>query len=304
MKEYTKKQRITAYAILALIIIVQIIYTTFTFVYKKEGYHSDEVWSYGLANSYYKPFIHMKSGIANSIVTHEAYTEEAYDNNNKWISGKVFKDYLTVQQDERFSYGSVIYNQTLDNHPPLYYCLIHTISSLFPDRFSFIYGYILNCIFLIVTQIFLYKLCLLVLKNKNIYIPLVVCGLYAFGIGSVSTFIFIRIYAMLAMLITMHMYFQLKYIEYPDKSLKKLLPPVLITAFVGFMTEYLFIAAAGICTACICLIMLFRKQIKKMFIWGLSMLATLIVFFTLYSSALNQIGGYELTTSFTPYEQF
>ena len=32
----------------------------------------------------------------------------------------MFKDYLTVNDGENFKFGSVIYNQTHDSHPPLF----------------------------------------------------------------------------------------------------------------------------------------------------------------------------------------
>lgn len=298
MKEYTKKQRITAYAILALIIIVQIIYTTFTFVYKKEGYHSDEVWSYGLANSYYKPFIYMKPGVFIDDVT-----QDDIINMNEWKSGDEFKNYVTVQEGEQFSYASVYDNQTLDHHPPLYYFLLHTVCSFFPNTFSWWFGYSLNIIFLIVTQIFLYKLSYIVLKDGSIYKPLIVCGMYAFGIGALSTFIFIRMYSMLTMLTVMHIYYQMRLIKFPDDSLKKLLPPVLITAFAGFMTEYLFVAAAGIATACVCVITLCRKKVKRMLITGFSMTAVLGLFAALYPAGIKQITGYSLPSNLTWFEQ-
>lgn len=303
MKEYSKKQKITAYVLLALIILVQLVYTTYTFTNKKEGFHSDEIWSYGLSNSYYKPFLDLKPGIANSVITQEGHSEDDLENINQWISSDVLKDYLTVQEGERFSYGSVYSNQTLDNHPPLYYFLIHTVSSFFPNSFSWFFGYALNCVLLIVTQIYIYKISRMILKGDSIYLPLAVCALYAGCIGALSTFIFIRIYAMLAMLVTMHLYYQLRLIKYGDEKLKKLLPSVLITAFIGFMTEYLFIAAAGIATACVCIITLCRKKPKRMFVIGLSMTAALALFAVVYPAALTQVSGYHLDRRMTLLEQ-
>ncbi|MBO5448339.1 MAG: hypothetical protein J5994_03315 [Ruminococcus sp.] len=303
-KAYTKKSRLIAYIILAVIIAVQLVYTSYLFTQKKEGYHSDEIWSYGLSNSYYKPFFHLKDNVMNSIVSGEEDSYEDIDNIQQWIPPETFRDYLTVQPGERFSYGSVVHNQSLDNHPPGYYFLIHTVSSLFPNKFSFFYGFALNCIFLVVTQIYLYKLSKLVIGGKNVWLPLLVCALYGFGIGATSTFIFIRIYAMLAMLTTMHIYYQFRYYTYPDMSKVKLLIPVAVTAFAGFMTEYLFIAAAGICTACLCIIFLFRKEFKRMFALGLTMLGSLALFVLIYFSSIIQIGGYHVDKTLTVYEQF
>ena len=136
-----KKSLSAAYMILAGIILIQLLYSTFMFVYKKNGTHSDEIWSYGLANSYYKPFVYLPDGIYQ-----DEYRGgyEGSDITGKWIDGKVMNDYVTVQKGERFTYGSVYHNQVLDHHPPLYYSILHTICSFFPDRFSFWYAYAIN----------------------------------------------------------------------------------------------------------------------------------------------------------------
>ena len=53
----------------------------------------------------------------------------------------MFKDYLTVNKGEEFKLGSVIYNQTHDSHPPLFYLVLHLISSFFPGEFSKWFGF-------------------------------------------------------------------------------------------------------------------------------------------------------------------
>lgn len=270
--------------LLFLIIICQLIYTTYVFVEKKEGVHSDEIWSYGLANSYYKPFVYLKKDIHI-----DDQKDEYLDNCNKWISGSVLKDYITVQEGERFSYKSVYYNQTLDHHPPLYYFLLHTISSFFPNKFSFWYGYFLSCIFLVITQIFLYKLALLVTKGNKPCMALMVCLLYAAGLGSVSTFIFIRMYSLVTAITVIHIYFQFKLYYSEDFNIKKCILPVIITGLLGLLSHNMFAVIMGTCTACICIWLLFRKKIKKMFIYGFSMLGTLGIFFIIYPSTLTQI---------------
>lgn len=134
MKNIAEKIRKYAkpYMLLILLIAVQLIYTSFCFVTKKQGCHSDEIWSYGLANSYYQPFIYMKDG-----VFIDDMTVDDVINYNEWESGEVFKDYITVQPGERFAYGSVYHNQTLDHHPPLYYMLLHTVCSFSRTAFRF-----------------------------------------------------------------------------------------------------------------------------------------------------------------------
>ena len=290
-----KENKKVSIFVLILIIICQLIYTTYVFAEKKEGVHSDEIWSYGLANSYYKPFAYMVKDV------HIDDQEDEYlDNCNEWISGDVLKEYITVQNGEQFSYGSVYYNQTLDHHPPLYYALLHTVSSFFPNQFSFWYGYALSCIFLVITQIFLYKLALLVTKGNKPYMALLVCFLYAAGLGSVSTFIFIRMYSLATAITVMHIYFQFKLYYSETFNIKKCIVPIIITGLLGLLSHNMFAVVMGTCTACICLWLLFRRKIKKMFIYGFSMLGTLGVFFLIFPSTITQIFKFNSVKSKAP----
>lgn len=286
MKNIAEKIRKYAkpYLLLILLIAAQLIYTSFCFVTKKQGCHSDEIWSYGLANSYYQPFIYMKDG-----VFIDDMTVDDVINYNEWESGKVFKDYITVQPGERFAYGSVYHNQTLDHHPPLYYMLLHTVCSFFPNSFSLYYSFFLNCIFLIVTQVFLYKLSKLILKSDHA--ALLPCILYGAGTGALSTFVFLRQYSLLTALGVMYTYFSAKLYLSENFDLKKHLAPVLITSFLMFMTHYNGIAYVGIFTACMCIYLLCKKRIKKLFIYGGSQLAALGLFFTVYPAGWKQIMG-------------
>ena len=55
MQTLTKKQ---VYILLVIIIMLQILNVTISFELMKEGFHSDEMWSYGFANSFYEPLIY------------------------------------------------------------------------------------------------------------------------------------------------------------------------------------------------------------------------------------------------------
>ncbi|MBQ5333215.1 MAG: hypothetical protein J6K92_08155 [Oscillospiraceae bacterium] len=38
--------------VMAVMIILQVLFVSYFFYFEKEGYHSDELWSYGFANSF------------------------------------------------------------------------------------------------------------------------------------------------------------------------------------------------------------------------------------------------------------
>ncbi len=287
-----KKKQLLPYLLLIVIIVLQLVWTSYVFLNVKQGYHSDEIWSYGLANSYYKPFIYLNPG-----VNIDTPTADDYDNIHEWITGETFKNYITVQENERFTYGSVYSNQTYDHHPPLYYFLLHTLCSFFPNQFSFGYAYFLSCLFLIGTQIFLFLLGKEITHSSAK--ALLPCFFYAGTNGALSTFIFLRQYNLLTMLTVMFIYFCARYLN--DLSNKKILIPVFITAFLCFMTHYYGIIFVGAFTACVCLYLLLRRFFKKMFAFGLGMVGTLGIYFAVYPAALSQMLNNQRSSSDAPY---
>lgn len=141
-----------------------------------------------MANSFYRPFICLDPKI--SLVNQMG---QPCDNAGEWLDGEFFNDYITVDKNDKFRYDSVIYNQAHDMHPPLYFMILHTISSFFPDQFSWYFIFPLNIISLCVTQIFLYLLSYQLSKRRSV--SLLVCFSYACSIVALFTFTFIRHYA-------------------------------------------------------------------------------------------------------------
>lgn len=212
--------------ILIGILFVQVIFMIF-YCDMKKGFFVDEVWSYGLANSYYHAQI---------------WEDGALDNAE--ISPKMFKDYLTVNKGEEFKLGSVIYNQTHDSHPPLFYLVLHLISSFFPGEFSKWFGLIPNLFYYVITIIFLYKIGRLVVKDKCFaYFPILS---YGFSIAAVNTVTYIRMYMLLTMWCIIFLYEHLKIVE--RKYINSIdAIGILIATFGGLFTHYYFaIFAAGV----------------------------------------------------------
>lgn len=142
------------YVILACMIAVQVIYLTCMFAANKQGFHSDELWEYGIGNA--------------------AWNEYRYDGNvliptktNEWIESKHLKEYITVSRDEIFDYKSAYMNSSNDYNPPLSYMMMHLICSFFVDKWSVWYGFALNMMYFVVTQIFVYKLTYSITKKST-----------------------------------------------------------------------------------------------------------------------------------------
>lgn len=159
---------------LTLLLLVQLICMTF-WGNAKQGYFVDELWSYGLANSYYFPHI---------------YSNNTF--NLEWVDGNFFSDYIKVQAGERFCYDSVLYNMRNDTNPPLYFVILHTICSFFPETFSKWYAIIPNMVAFALAQLLLYRLSRKALKSK--WLALLPCVIWGFSSASISFVIFLRGY--------------------------------------------------------------------------------------------------------------
>jgi hypothetical protein len=253
--------------ILILLIALQLGNIIYCFTVKKKGLHSDEAFSYGLANSYYQPFI-----------TSADHTSTEALNKNQWLSGEVFDDYLTVNEDERFAYGSVYYNNTKDVHPPFYYFVLHTVCSLFPGTFSWWYGFSINIVLFILTQLLLYKISRRV--TGSTFLSLLVCFLYGFSQGCINTFIFIRMYSMITFFGVLSIYLHLKLLD--NEKYKRNLCLIACVTFIGSLTHYYFLVFEFLLSGCMCIYYLFKKQFKKMFIYGGTQLLAALLSFAFY----------------------
>ena len=87
----------------------------------KRDYYLDEIWSYGYANSHYAPFL---SDVAGGDLAGATLTR------------RDLLDYVSVGEGERMDVGSVLHNQALDLHPPLFGLALNAASSLAPGTWS------------------------------------------------------------------------------------------------------------------------------------------------------------------------
>ena len=105
-----------------LAVLVLVLAVCLHFCLWKSGMFIDEIYTYGLANSHYMPFIGHGD--------HDRIQEQI-------ITREDFFDYLAVTDSEPgFDVDSVYYNQVQDVHPPLYYWLLNFCSTLARGQFS------------------------------------------------------------------------------------------------------------------------------------------------------------------------
>ena len=144
---------------------------------QKEGYHMDELLSFELANAKFNPWIvpTQPQGRLAKFVEQEIEGEtfgetlgnlrdtiaDVFQNkgNSKlltykadvyeepvWITAEQFRDYITVGDRDAFDYLSVYFNVKDDNHPPLHFMALHTVSSVFQGQITPLMGCGINLI--------------------------------------------------------------------------------------------------------------------------------------------------------------
>lgn len=252
------------------------------FINEKEGFHEDEIFSYGSSNYKYDNVFQAASymdsinrGIEKYIIednivqtikniiyytkNSEEYNSLVYEIMSKdlpiWKTPEDAKNYLSVTSDEIFSFGPIYYNQARDVHPPLFYFLVHIVSTIFLNKFSKYIIFIINLVFFI-------GICLLIRKilklydKENLSVPTII--LYGASIGAISTLIFQRMYAMLAFFCVYYLYINLKIIKNDFKIDKRTKGQLVIITILGFLTQYYFCIYAVFVFVC-----MMTKMIKE-----------------------------------------
>ena len=273
MQTDKKQKSIKPFIALVLIIILQLGRLVYAFVYLKEDFHSDEMWSFGLSNSYYKPFVFQNA----------EHTE--FINYKTWFSSKVMRDYLTVDKFQRFSYGSVYYNQVHDYHPPFYYFILHTICSFFPEKFSLWFSFSINIFSFIGTIIFLYLLMKEISHSEKL--SLISCYFYGFSMGALNTFEFIRIYALATMISVGYLYYH-ALLYHSDKMKRNMIILFSIT-LIGSLTHHFFIPYACCVALCFCVYYLIKQNIRKLCIYSVTLLSAVAVSILIFPATIDHL---------------
>ncbi len=256
----------------------------FLFAGRKEGLFIDEVYTYGLSNSYYAPFAaDLKDG----------------DLIDKVITRQELFDYLTVNESDRFSAASVYYNQTRDVHPPLYYWLFNFASSLNSGHFSFRTGLVLDFILYILTLAVLYFLVLKLFgSTDNAAAAVLLYGLSSIGL---STMIMIRMYVLLTLETVLLAYYIVCLMR---SGKKRYFPAVAVTVFAGMMTQYYYVFYAFFVCLAFDIYLLAKKRRRDFFLFSLSALCGVLCLIPAFPAFLKQLTADALVSGGSAVDNF
>lgn len=203
---------------LILILLIQLILLLY-FGNLKKGMHFDECFSY--------------------FNTNNSVGRMAYD--RSFVSSEdILKDFY-VKDGEQFNYKYVVELQSYDVHPPVFYLLLHTVCSFMPYKFSMWQGVGLNIFYALLTTIFLYLIIKRIIDNDKV--ALVITLLTAINTGVCCNVMFIRMYCLMTLFITIAIYLHIIMSEYNcmnELSFKIIIANSLL-AYVGFLTHYFYL---------------------------------------------------------------
>lgn len=189
---------------------------------KKVGFHEDE--GYTLSSS-----VNPINGLM------AAYDDWA--GSPVWRSNEYVKDFMTLTPNNILNFKALYMNQAYDNHPPVFYTLVHFSSLLFNGQFNINTVFVVNVIAFIFSCIVLSKTLTILAKN-HLCIPLII--FYGLSMGTISMVIFQRMYMLLTLFILLYFYYSLKIYKNEFKMSKKDIIILGLITVLGFLTQYFF----------------------------------------------------------------
>ena len=256
-----------------ILLLVCILAVTLFYGSQKSGMFIDEIYTFGLSNGSYTPFI---TDVLES---------------DPILTRQEMLDYLTASREEAFSFGSVWYNQIQDVHPPLHYLLIHAVSSCFPGSCSKWIGIVPNILLLLATCTVLYALVLRSFRDRRI--ALLGAALYGLSTIAISTAIMIRMYMLLTFLTAVLAWWVLRSLQQPRLRYFMLAG---VTILLGLMTQYYYVFYAFFLCAAFDLYLLIQKRRKELLQFSACALTGVAVFCLIYPACFDHLFAEKLVS--------
>ena len=187
---------------------------------KKQGYFIDEVYSFGISNSEFGPFIN----------------DYAKENDFK-LSKANIDSYLTVNNSTRFNYSNVYKNTSIDNGAPFYYMLLHSVCSLNVGVFNKWMGLSINLFIYLLSLLLIWKITFYIYKNKE-YAS---AAMLLFGLSTtmISIAMMVRLYMLFVFETLLFVWLFLPTLKNKPNGWKIIL--IMFVLFLGLTTHYLFL---------------------------------------------------------------
>lgn len=263
-------------------ILIAALCCVFYFGNKKAGFHEDEYYSYYSTN----------------------YVQGWVMPDSEWTPQNRYFQEFVVLEGQEFQYGLVKTVQSWDVHPPMYYWILHTVCSMFPGVFSKWFGLAVNIVAYMISLVFFFLIARRLFgETKQSYLILLATACYALSPATVSSVMFIRMYALLSCLILISFYLHVRAWQEKKMTHPVFLILMAVLIYVGFLTQYYFMIYQFFLTFVICMILLVQtRSLKKPFVYGMSAVVPLVLAYLTYPACLGQMfkgqRGAQATSSF------
>ena len=291
------------------------------FVYyagEKEGYHMDELLSFELSNAEFTPWIvpTQPEGRLEKFVKNElrddkgnlvfgrltealsdvlqnrkaskllSYRADVYDE-PVWIGSDEFKDYITVGDGDAFNYLSVYFNVKDDNHPPLHFMLLHTVSSVFKGRVRPWMGCVINISAVMIIMICLFRTGRLICSGAaGRETGMLSALMYGLGAGAISSVLLNRMYGLLTMWCMLTLYLHIRRYREGFNGKELILTAVTV---LGFLTQYFFLFYCISLAVTMTVILLMEKRTAELLVYIRTMLISAAAGLILFPFAISDV---------------
>lgn len=290
---------------------------------QKEGYHMDELLSFELANARYNPWIvptqpvgrlakfvdeeiqgttlsatvgNLKDTVMDVLKNRGnskllSYKADVYEE-PVWITDQQFRDYVTVDGSDAFDYLSVYFNVKDDNHPPVHFMLLHTMSSIFQRTLSPLLGCVINLISLGIT---LWLLLRLGRQLTDVFLPgtdgrwlgMTAVLLYGMSTGALATVLLIRMYGLLSCLCVALLSIHVE--KWKSGTFDRKNKGLIAITVLGFLTQYFFLFYCLLLAAVTAAVLLQSRRKKELWIYIRSMVTAAVIGLVLFPFAIADV---------------
>lgn len=209
-----------------------------------------------------------------------------------WITAEQFRDYVTVDGSDAFDYLSVYFNVKDDNHPPVHFMLLHTMSSVFQRTLSPWLGCGINLTCLGITLWLLLRLGrqladVFDLEGKGRQLGILAVLLYGMSTGALATVLLIRMYGLLSCLCVA--LFSVHVEKWKNKEFDKKNKGLIAITVLGFLTQYFFLFYCILLAAVTAVILLYRHRTGELWCYIRSMVIAAVIGLVLFPFAISDV---------------
>lgn len=136
-----------------------------------------------------------------------------------------------------FEFWRVIVNKSLsDEHPPLYYLILHTVCVVTHSSNMYAIGFSINILFLLLTSLLIFKVTLQL--KQNVWLALLTVFVWGASFAFINSVTYCRMYCLCAFEIMLLLYLHLKLVAKNWVLDNKLLVAICFVEYIAMLTHY------------------------------------------------------------------